>query len=56
MTRPSPARLRREMAGLAHAFHWPLDTLLDLEHAERRAYLAEAVALGATASPTDDVR
>lgn len=54
MTRPSPARLRREMARLAHAFHWPPDVLLDLEHHERRSYLAEAVAIGATPMPPDD--
>jgi len=33
------------MARLAHSFHWPLDALLDLEHADRRRFLAEAEAL-----------
>lgn len=42
MTGPSPSELFTEMAGLAHAFHWPLDTLLDLEHADRRRFLREA--------------
>lgn len=45
MTRPSPPELYAEMAGIANAFHWPLDTLLDLEHADRRRFLAEAQAL-----------
>ncbi|HYF26975.1 MAG TPA: hypothetical protein VD931_14625 [Baekduia sp.] len=45
MTRPSPPQLFAEMAGLAHHFHWPLDTLLDLEHADRRRFLLEAGAL-----------
>jgi len=42
MTGPSPRRLFAEMARLAQAFHWPLDTLLDLEHRDRRRFLAEA--------------
>lgn len=45
MTRPSPSVLFTEMAGLADRFHWPLDTLLDLEHADRRRFLREARAL-----------
>ncbi len=40
--RPSPPELYAEMAGLAHHFHWPLDALLDLEHRDRRRFLAEA--------------
>lgn len=39
MTRPSPHELFAEMAHLAQALHWPLDTLLDLEHADRRRFL-----------------
>jgi hypothetical protein len=39
MTRPSPHELFAEMARLAHALHWPLDALLDLEHADRRRFL-----------------
>jgi hypothetical protein len=46
MTRPSPPELFAEMARLAHSFHWQLDTLLDLEHADRRRFLAESAALG----------
>lgn len=47
MTRPSPPQLFAEMADLALRFHWPLDTLLNLEHADRRRFLAEARALEA---------
>jgi hypothetical protein len=45
MTRPSPPELFAEVARLAHCFHWSLDTLLDLEHADRRRFLAAAAAL-----------
>ncbi|MGO9973789.1 MAG: hypothetical protein ACLP01_13485 [Solirubrobacteraceae bacterium] len=45
MTRPSPERLLEETARLAHYFHWPLDTILDLEHRDRRRFLAEAQTL-----------
>jgi hypothetical protein len=44
MRRPSPAELFSEMARLAHLLHWPLDTVLDLEHADRRRFLSEAAA------------
>ena len=54
MTRPSPAELFAETARLAHHFHWPLDTILDLEHPDRRRFLREADALAGyvTASRT----
>jgi hypothetical protein len=45
MTRPSPPELFAEVARLAHSFHWSLDTLLDLEHADRQRFLAAADAL-----------
>ena len=45
MTRPSPHELLGETARLAYHFHWPLDTILDLEHADRRRFLREADAL-----------
>jgi hypothetical protein len=45
MRRPSPPELFAEMARLAHYFHWPLDTVLDLEHRDRRRFIAEADAL-----------
>ena len=45
MTGPSPQALLAETARLAHHFHWPLDTILDLEHRDRRLFLTEAQAL-----------
>jgi hypothetical protein len=42
MSRPSPSQLLEETARLAYHFHWPLDTILDLEHADRRKFLREA--------------
>jgi len=45
MRRPSPEHLLAETARLAHHFHWPLDTILDLEHSDRRRFIREADAL-----------
>ena len=45
MTRPSRDELVSEAARLAYHFHWPLDSTLDLEHADRRRFLGEAEAL-----------
>ena len=45
MSRPSPPELLEETARLSYHFHWPLDTILDLEHADRRKFLSEADAL-----------
>ena len=45
MTRPSPPEIVAETARLAYHLHWPLDTILDLEHRDRRRFLAEADAL-----------
>ncbi|HXA55566.1 MAG TPA: hypothetical protein VNV37_11900 [Solirubrobacteraceae bacterium] len=53
MTRPSPRELFAEMASLADRFHWPLDTLLDLEHPDRHRFLAEARRLHATGGDED---
>jgi hypothetical protein len=47
MMRPSPERLLAEAARLAYHFHWPLDAILDLEHADRSRFLSEAEALAA---------
>ena len=41
MTRPSPEALLSETARLAYHLHWPLDTILDLEHPDRRRFLAD---------------
>jgi len=46
MTRPSPEDLLGETARLAYHLHWPLETILDLEHDDRRRFLAEAERLG----------
>lgn len=35
-------RLHEEVAYLASLFHWSLDALLDLEHADRRRYASLA--------------
>ncbi|MEW1723481.1 DUF6760 family protein [Streptomyces sp. NPDC093109] len=40
--------LHEEVAYLAYHFHWPLDQLLDLEHADRRRYIAEIARLTGT--------
>jgi hypothetical protein len=42
MTRPSPEGLLEEAARLAYHYHWPLDTILDLEHGDRRRFLQTA--------------
>jgi len=45
MRRPSPHELFAEAAELAYHFHWPLETILDLEHPDRRRFLDEADAI-----------
>jgi hypothetical protein len=53
MTRPSPEEVLSETARLAFHLHWPLDTILDLEHGDRRRFLREAEAIaGGPTSPT----
>lgn len=47
--RPSPDTLLGETARLAYHLGWGLDTILDLEHRDRRRFLAEAEALGGPA-------
>ena len=34
-------RLHEEIAYVAYHFHWDLDDILDLEHADRQRYVAE---------------
>ena len=53
MMRPSPEDLLGETARLAYHLHWPLDTILDLEHRDRRNFLAEADALAGVAAEGD---
>lgn len=36
-----PDRLFEEIAYVAYHFHWPMDDILDLEHAERQRYVTE---------------
>jgi hypothetical protein len=48
MTRPSSERLLTETARLAYHLHWPLDTILDMEHHDRRRFLTEAERLAAS--------
>ncbi len=48
MTRPSAEQLLAETARLAYHLHWPLDTILDLEHHDRRQFLGEAERLAAS--------
>jgi hypothetical protein len=45
MMGPSSEDLLTETARLAYHLHWPLDTILDLEHADRRRFLAEVEAM-----------
>ena len=47
------SRLHGEIAYLAYHLHWPLDTLLDLEHADRRTYVAEVATLNRRAAGED---
>ncbi|MET8509414.1 hypothetical protein ACF065_13750 [Streptomyces sp. NPDC015232] len=37
--------IEEETAYLAFHFHWDMDAILDLEHADRRGYVARAAAL-----------
>jgi hypothetical protein len=37
----APERLYEEVAYVAYHFHWSLDSLLDLEHRERKRYVEE---------------
>jgi hypothetical protein len=39
------SRVYEEIAYLAFYFHWRLEDVLDLEHHDRRRYVAEASAL-----------
>ena len=37
----APDRIHEEVAYIAYHFHWALDDILDLEHAQRRRYVQE---------------
>jgi hypothetical protein len=45
MTRPSLRDVFAETAELAFETHWGLDTILDLEHGDRRRFLEELAEL-----------
>jgi len=49
MRRAAPQRQLDVKARLAFHLHWPLDTILDLEHHDRRRFLNEAERLAASA-------
>ena len=36
-----PDRLYEEVAYIAYHFHWPMEEILDLEHADRRRWVEE---------------
>ncbi|MGR0219713.1 DUF6760 family protein [Agromyces sp. ZXT2-6] len=38
-------RIHEEVAYVAYHFHWPLDDILDLEHAERLRYVQQIAAI-----------
>jgi len=48
MTGPSQEELFSETARIAHHFHWSLDSILDLEHRDRRRFLDEIDAMAGT--------
>ena len=37
----APDRLMSEVAYVAYHVHWPLDSILDLEHADRHRFVEE---------------
>ena len=54
MTRPSSPECMAETARLAYHLHWPLDTILDLEHHDRRRFLREADAMAGTTTTSTE--
>jgi hypothetical protein len=46
-------RLHEEIAYVAYHFHWSLETILDLEHHDRRGY-TERIASFVTRSAAED--
>jgi hypothetical protein len=56
MTRPSPRQLFAEAAELAYHFHWPLETILDLEHRDRRVFLSEAAELSVRNGTDEEIQ
>lgn len=56
MSGPSPDDLFGETARLAFHFHWPLETILDLEHRDRQRFLeaADAIAIESMAARDEE--
>lgn len=42
MMEPSPEQLLEEAARLAYHYKWSLDSILDMEHRDRRRFLTHA--------------
>ena len=53
--RPSQEQMLSETARLAYHLHWPLETILDLEHQDRRRFLAETDRLSQTDQAREEV-
>lgn len=49
-------RLHEEVAYIAYHFHWALDDILDLEHADRRRFLDEIARINAGFDARFDAR
>ena len=45
----APDQLHEEVAYIAYHFHWALDPLLDLEHADRRRFVDQINRMNARA-------
>jgi hypothetical protein len=48
--------LYEEVAFVAYHFHWPLDTVLDLEHTERRRWVQEISSINERINAGDENR
>ena len=50
------ARVYQEVAYIAYHFHWPMDSILDLEHPDRARFVAEIGRFNARAAAINRVR
>jgi hypothetical protein len=46
----APHRLHEEIAYVAYHFHWSLDSIMDMEHAQRLQYVQEIANINARLS------
>ena len=46
-------QLQEEVAYIAYHFHWPLDTILNLEHRQRRTWVKEISKINSRMSAGD---